>query len=158
MSQRVHLSLCVVAMRGKHPRQLVAPRPPIRLGEERSRVEQLVQQDRMARQIISGPRGRAYQLRETRQKRRMLDKQCEVGAPPTDFGQERAFGTVLGQLLRLPIVAILQAMLDVAQKAVRVPQSIARAPRQYTAFGEGGERVLCSTRTKLGLFPAPYDL
>src|SRR5438477_6079452 len=73
-------------------------------------------------------------------------------------GQERAFGTVLGQLLRLPIVAILQAMLDVAQKAVRVPQSIARAPRQYTAFGEGGERVLCSTRTKLGLFPAPYDL
>src|SRR5438046_7776913 len=74
------------------------------------------------------------------------------------LGEERTLGTVLGQLLRLPIVAILQAMLDVAQKAVRVQQSIARAPRQQTALGERGERILCAADTKLGLLSTPYDL
>ena len=89
VSQRVHLPLCVVAMRCKNPRQLVAPCPPIGFGEERPGVEQLVQQDRMARQIIGGPRGRAHQLRQTRQKRRMLDEQREIGAPPAHFLEER---------------------------------------------------------------------
>src|SRR5207237_3874132 len=67
-------------------------------------------------------------------------------------------GPVLRELLRLPIVAVLQAMLDLAQKAICGQQSIARAPRQQTAFGERGERILGAARTKLGLFSASYDL
>src|SRR5438105_6470213 len=74
------------------------------------------------------------------------------------LAQESALGSVIGQLLRLAIVAILQAMLDIAQKAVRVLQSVARAPRQQTALGEGGERRPCAAHAKVGLLSPTHDL
>ena len=49
-------------------------------------------------------------------------------------------------------------MLDVAQKAVRVLQSVARAPRQQSALGEGGERSPRAAHAKVGLPSPPHDL
>src|SRR6266550_7090002 len=74
------------------------------------------------------------------------------------LAQARAFRRVVGQLLRLAIVAILETMLDVAQKAVGALQSVTRALRQQTAFGECGERSPRVAHTKVGLLSPTHDL
>src|SRR5204863_10066335 len=74
------------------------------------------------------------------------------------LAQESALGSVIGQLLRLAIVAILQPMLDVAQKAVRVLQCVARAPWQQSALGKGGERSPRAAHAKVGLLSSTHDL
>src|SRR6266550_6711981 len=74
------------------------------------------------------------------------------------LAQARAFGRVAGQLLRLAVVAIQETMLDVAQKAVGILQSVTRALRQETAFGERSERSQRVTHTKVGLFSPTHDL
>ncbi len=82
MTQDVHLLLDVARLVGEEPRELAAPERPVGFGEQDARVEQLVQQERVARQVIGRPLRGAHQLREPRQDRRMLGQQREVGAAP----------------------------------------------------------------------------
>ena len=84
MAERIHFAFGVLIVRRKEARQFVAPRLPIGLGEERACIEKLVQQNRMPRQIIGGPRRRPQQMRETRQQGRMFDEQREIGAAAAD--------------------------------------------------------------------------
>ena len=82
VAQHVHLVLGVAGCAREQARELVAPRVPVRLGQQHARVEQLVEQQRMARQVVGGPRRRAHQVGEARQQRRMLDHQREIRAAP----------------------------------------------------------------------------
>ena len=65
-------------------RELRAPRVPVGRREQHARVEQLVEQQRVPRQVIGRPARRAHQLREARQHGRVLDQQGEIGAAPAD--------------------------------------------------------------------------
>jgi hypothetical protein len=55
---------------------------------QHARIEQLVQQDRMSRQVIRGPLRRTHELRETRQHRRMLGQEREIRAAAAHRLQE----------------------------------------------------------------------
>src|SRR5947207_14854537 len=76
----------------------------------------------------------------------VLAMKCEGSLEAREVGiaerlaQEGAFRRVVGQLLRLAVISILETMLDVAQKAVGILQSVTRALRQQAAFGECSER------------------
>src|SRR5206468_11903753 len=74
------------------------------------------------------------------------------------FGEKRPLRFIVRQLLCLPIVAILEAMLDPPQKSVRILERVARALRQRPALGENGQRVPGATHTKVGLLAAANDL
>ena len=82
VAQRVHLPLGVARVAREQARELGAPRAPIGLRQQHARIEQLVEQDRLARQVVGRPLRCAHQLRESRQHRRMLDQEREIGAAP----------------------------------------------------------------------------
>ncbi len=89
VAQHVHLVLRVFRMGVEQARELRAPRVPIRLGEQHPCVEKLVEQQRMARQVVRCPSRRAHQVREARQQRRMLDHEGQVRAAARDRLQQR---------------------------------------------------------------------
>ncbi len=89
MAQHVHLMLGIVRPVAKQPRELGPPRVPIGLGEQRARVEQLVEQQRIAGEVVRRPGGRAHDVDEAGQERRMLDHEREVRAAPGDGLEER---------------------------------------------------------------------
>ncbi len=72
LAQDVHLLLDVARLDGEQARELVPPRLPVGLREQHARVEQLVEQDRVARQVVGRPLRGAHQLREARQHGRVL--------------------------------------------------------------------------------------
>src|SRR5437764_934664 len=77
---------------------------------------------------------------------------------PQRLGEKRALRFIVRQLLGLPIVAILEAMLDPPQKSVRILERVACALRQRPAFGENGQRMPGPAHTKVGLLAAANDL
>ena len=63
-----------------------------------------------------------------------------VLAPGHGRGEQRALRGVVGQRLRLAVVAVLQPVLDVAQEDVGVAQQLDGRHGQQPARGDGGER------------------
>ena len=89
MAQRVHLQLGVAVLVGEQSRQFAAPRIPVRFGQQHPRVEQLVQQDRMAIEVSRRPGRGAHQLRQPRQHRGVLDQERQVRAAAGDGLEQR---------------------------------------------------------------------
>jgi hypothetical protein len=82
MAERIHLPFGVAGIGFQHARELGAPGVPIRFRQQHARIEKLVQQDRVARQVVRRPLRRGHQVGEPRQHGRMLDQEREVGAAP----------------------------------------------------------------------------
>jgi hypothetical protein len=82
MAQHVHLVLGVVGTLREKPRELDAPLRPVRLGHQHGRVEQLVEQQRMPREVVGRPCRCAHEVGDARQQRRMLDHEREIRAAP----------------------------------------------------------------------------
>ena len=52
--------------------------------QQHARIEELVEQNRVTREVVGGPARCAHQLRKPRQHRRVLGQQREIGAAPAD--------------------------------------------------------------------------
>ena len=72
--------------------------------------------------------------------------------------QRQALVAVDWDALRLPVVAILQPVLDAAQENIRIAQRRHRSVRQKPARGDRIERRLCAAHAEPGLAPAADDL
>ncbi len=81
-----------------------------------------------------------------------------AGAAVHRFGEQRALGRVLRQLVRLPVVAILQPVLDVAQEHVGVGERADRGGRQQPARAEHRERRQRAADAQVLLASAADDL
>ena len=88
MAEHVHLPLGVAVGGGLHAFELAAPRLPVGLGQEHARIEELVEQDRVSREVFGRPLRGPHQLREAREHRRMLGQKREIGAAAAHRLQE----------------------------------------------------------------------
>ena len=89
VAEHVHLVLGVVRPLREQSRELGPPRIPTRFGEQRACIEQLVEQQRMLRQVMGGPRGRTHEIGQSRQQGRVLDDERQVGTAPRDGCEQR---------------------------------------------------------------------
>ena len=87
--ERVHLALLVARVLREHARELGAPRAMVGLLHQHARVEQFVEQDRVPRQVVGRPGGRAHQPGQPGNQRRMLDDEREIGAAARDGLEQR---------------------------------------------------------------------
>ena len=110
---------------------------------------------------VARPR-RAEEIGELRRDRRAMRGQRAlevVAARATHRERERvAFRGLRRQCLRLPVVAILQPVLDVAQVDIGVAQRGDGRAGEQAAIGDGGQRGQRAARTQFGLAPAADDL
>ena len=104
MAQHVHLPLSIARLLGHLRIELAPPRLPIRLLEQGTTVEQLIKQDRMAREIVRGPGARACELRKPRQHGRVLRQQSKIDTSTTDRFEQRQQSIEDGARLRRAIV------------------------------------------------------
>ena len=69
-----------------------------------------------------------------------------------------AFGRIVGQDLGLPVVAVLQPVLDIAQEEVRVAQGRDAGVRQQPALGDRRQRRQRPAGAQVRLAPAAHEL
>ena len=84
VTQHVHLLFHVAVGVLEIPAQRSRQSRPVGSQGRCARIEQLIEQDRMLRQVLRGPRARAHQLGDAGERLRVLLEEREVGFAPAD--------------------------------------------------------------------------